>query len=213
MGFDKTVHSKPEFYSKKLDLISASKHFIYKLLLIDRHITQQREEIARLNRAMIDKYLTGKKVLVVGCGRGSFLASLVEKNGCICHGVDISPEMIAFARENNPGPDYRVIDSAQLPFGDSEFDFVIFTYVLHHVDDLERTIAEAKRVGRHVIIYECCAFEHQPLKAFSNLYWKAVDGGMWYKSIPEWKKLFGLPVVEEIRGSGLIRYGMCLFRK
>jgi len=212
MSFDKIVHSKPEFYTKKLDLISASKRFVYKLLLIDSHITRQREEIARRNREMIDKYLTGKKVLEVGCGRGSFLASLIKKNGCFCHGVDISAEMIAFAKEHNPGPTYSVIDSAELPFAGNEFDFVIFTYVLHHVDDLERTIAEAKRVGRHVIIYESCSFEHQPLKALSNLYWKAVDGGMWYKSLPEWKKLFSVPVVEEIKGSGLVRYGMLLFQ-
>lgn len=213
MSFDKIVHSKPEFYTKKLDFISSTKRLIYKLLLIDSHVTQQRQEIDRRNRAMIDTYLTGKRVLEVGCGRGSFLASLARKNGCICHGVDISPEMIAFAKEHNPGPTYSVINSADLPFADNEFDFVIFTYVLHHVDDLHATIREAKRVSRHVIIYESCAFEHQPLKALSRFYWKAVDGGHWYQSLPEWKKLFGVRVVEEIKGTGLVRYGMCLFQK
>jgi SAM-dependent methyltransferase len=213
MSFDKIVHSKPEFYTKKLDLISAIKRGIYRALFLEKHIAGQRREIDRQNHAMIERYLTGKKVLEVGCGRGSFLASLGRQYGCLCHGVDISPEMIAFAREHNPGPAYSVINSAHLPFADDEFDFVIFTYVLHHVDDLPATIAEAKRVGRHVILYESCAFAHQPLKGLSRFYWKAVDGGHWYNSLEDWKRLFGLPAIEEIRGSGLVRYGMLLFRK
>src|SRR6266851_8570408 len=75
MSFDKVVHSKPEFYAKKLDTIIAAKRLLYKLLLIDAHITGQREEIARKNIEVLDKHLTGKKVLEIGCGRGSFLAS------------------------------------------------------------------------------------------------------------------------------------------
>jgi ubiquinone/menaquinone biosynthesis C-methylase UbiE len=213
MSFDKVVHSKPEFYAKKLDAIIAAKRLLYKLLLIDAHITGQREEIARKNIEVLDKHLTGKKVLEIGCGRGSFLASLVSQKGCTCYGVDVSPEMIEYARTHNPGPAYGVHDSANLPFKENEFDFVIFSYVLHHVDNLEATIREAKRVGKHVIIYECCSFERQPLKALSNLYWKTVDGGHGYKSLSEWKQLFGHRVVDEIKGCGLVRYGMCVFQK
>jgi hypothetical protein len=45
------------------------------------------------------------------------------------------------------------------------------------------------------------------------MYWKAVDGGMHYKSLSEWKTLFGERVVAEIKGRGLVRYGMCIFEK
>jgi ubiquinone/menaquinone biosynthesis C-methylase UbiE len=61
-----------------------------------------------------------------------------------------------------------VHDGAALPFEDKRFDFVIFTYVLHYVDDLAGTIKEACRVGKHVIIYESCAYNAQPLKALSR---------------------------------------------
>jgi len=213
VSFDKIVHSRPEFYRKKLDVISASKQVLYKLFFIDRHITQQRELIARRNHELLAEYLKGRKVLEVGCGQGSFLASLGHKHGCECYGVDISREMVDYAKVHNPGPTYSVIDSAKLPFAENEFDYVIFTYVLHHVDDLERTISEAKRVSRHVIIYESCSYDMQPLKALSNLYWKTVDGGMHYKSLAEWKALFGGRVAAEIRGRGLVRYGMCIFEK
>jgi|SRR5579863_396311 len=213
MSFDKIVHSRPEFYQKKLDIISATKHLLYKFLLIDRHVTRQREEITRANRQILETHLKGKKVLEVGCGRGSFLVSLQQKHGCECFGVDISQEMIDYANAHNPGPTYSVIDSAKLPFEDNQFDFVIFTYVLHHVDDLSKTIDEAKRVGKHVIIYESCSFDAQPLKGLSNLYWKTVDGGMHYKTMDEWKMLFGQRVVAEIKGHGLVRYGMCVFQK
>jgi ubiquinone/menaquinone biosynthesis C-methylase UbiE len=213
MSFDKIVHSKPEFYQKKLDTISAAKQLLYKLLLIDRHITRQREEINRTNQQILAEQLKGRKVLEVGCGRGSFLASLQRKHGCQCYGVDISSEMIEHAKAHNPGPTYSVIDSAKLPFDDNQFDFVIFTYVLHHVDDLAKTISEAKRVGKHVIIYESCSFDIQPLKGLSNSYWKLVDGGAHYKPLAEWKRLFGQRVIAEIKGRGLVRYGMCIFEK
>jgi len=213
MQLDKVVHSKPEFYMRKLDFIATSKRLLYKLLWIDSLVTRQREEIARRNEAILDKYVSGRKVLEVGCGRGGGLVALMRRKGCSCCGVDVSPEMIDFAKEHNPGPSYRVADSAKLPFDENQFDFVIFNYVLHHVDDLENTIREAKRVGRHVIIYEAACFEHQPLKSLSRLFWKLTDGGHGYKSLSEWKSLFNEPAIEEIRGTGLVRYGMCIFKK
>ena len=148
----------------------------------------------------------------MGCGRGSFLQFLQSTHGCECYGVDVSPEMIKYAEAHHPGPTYAVIDSAALPFEDNRFDFVIFTYVLHHVDDLIGTVKEASRVGKHVIIYESCAYDVQPLKALSKLYWRLFDGGKHYKSLNEWRELFGNRVVAEIRGRGLVRYGMCIFQ-
>ncbi len=213
MGFDKLVHSRPDFYARKLDFIAACKKLVYKLLFLEKHIGHQRAAIDRRNRWILETYLAGKKVLEVGCGRGSFLQSLERKHGCRCTGADISPEMIAFARSHYPGPDYHVLTGAGLPFADDEFDFVIFCYVLHHVAELDRMVAEATRVGRHVLIYESCAFERQPLKALSRLYWKTVDGGAWYLSLADWKRRFGLPVLEQVQGRGLVRYGLLLFQK
>jgi hypothetical protein len=89
---------------------------------------------------------------------------------------------------------------------------VIFNYVLHHVEDLDGTIREAKRVGKNILVYESCAFDMVPLRYLSNLYWKIVDGGYEYRSLRDWKRKFDMDVIEEIEGTGLVRYGMCLFR-
>jgi ubiquinone/menaquinone biosynthesis C-methylase UbiE len=104
------------------------------------------------------------------------------------------------------------MDSSRLEFEDGAFDFVVFNYVLHHVEDLDGTISEAKRVGKNILIYESCAFDTAPLRYLSNLYWKIVDGGYHYRSLSDWKSKFDMDVIEEIEGTGLVRYGMCLFK-
>jgi ubiquinone/menaquinone biosynthesis C-methylase UbiE len=213
MSFDKLVHSKPEFYAKKLDVTHSLKRLLYRVLLIDSHVTKQRKEIALRNEALMAKYLMGKTILEVGCGRGYNLASLYKDWGCQCFGVDTSPQMIEYAQSHNPGPTYCVTNGPDLPFEQDQFDFVIFNYVLHHAEKLDQMIREAKRVGKHVIIYEACAFDHQPWKALSVLYWRTVDGGFTYKSLNEWKSQFGWSAIAEIEGSGLVRYGMCVFQK
>jgi ubiquinone/menaquinone biosynthesis C-methylase UbiE len=213
MRLDKFVHSKPVMYSKKLDAINFVKRAIYKTLFIDKHIQEQRANIMKRDTEVMHRHLTGKKVLEIGCGNGNFVGTLHDDYDCDCYGVDISPEMVAYAEEQNPGPRFAVMDSSQLEFDDGAFDFVIFNYVLHHVDDLDGTIREAKRVGKHILIYESCAFATEPLRYLSKLYWKTVDGGYDYKSLGEWKRQFDMEVIEEIEGTGLVRYGMCIFKQ
>jgi SAM-dependent methyltransferase len=212
MRLDKLVHSKPDFYSFKLKALSRLKRATYKLLGIDGRVEELRRSLDRRNNDLLVRNLAGKAVLEVGCGRGDFLAFLQKDLNCKCVGVDISEEMISSAEERNPGPAYRVMDSANLDFDNGHFDFVVFNYVLHHIKDLDRTVAEAKRVGRHIVLYECCTFDRNPLKLFSRLYWKITDGGYRYKSLDEWKQYFALECVEELRGQGLVRYGMCVLK-
>lgn len=200
-------------YAKKLDVINVVKRSIYKALFIDKHIQEQRASIMRRNTEAIRRHLAGKKVLEIGCGQGNLLGTLHVDYSCDCYGVDISPEMVAYAEEQNPGPRYAVMDSSKLEFDDGAFDFVIFNYVLHHVDNLDGTIREAKRVGRHILIYESCAFGTEPFRWLSKLYWKTVDGGNDYKSLGEWKRQFDMEVIEEIEGTGMVRYGMCIFKQ
>ncbi|HET8552396.1 MAG TPA: class I SAM-dependent methyltransferase [Gammaproteobacteria bacterium] len=210
MRLDTLVHRFPGFYEWKLEALKTIKKGAYKALLIDSQIQSQRAQIAAKNAALLNKYLRGKKVLEIGCGRGSLLAGLMRNHGCECVGIDLSEQMIDAARRDNPGPDYHVMRSDKLKFDDRQFDFVIFNYVLHHVDALGATIAEAKRVGKHVILWESCACDNQPFKLLSRLYWKITDGGYQYYSLDEWKAQFQATCLDEIKGHGLIRYGMCV---
>ena len=210
MRLDSLVHSLPRFYQWKLGALGVAKRCVYRALFLDQKIEQQRKAIEKKNHFLIDKYVAGKTVLEIGCGHGSLLTALARSHGCRCVGVDLSSEMINYAIRHNPGPDYQVMDSSKLSFPDRHFDVVLFNYVLHHVEHLDATIAEAKRVGKTIVFYESCAWGREPFKTISRIYWKITDGGYEYLSLSEWKTRFQLNVLDEIEGSGLVRYGMCV---
>lgn len=109
---------------------------------------------AEVERA-INKLLPKRKVgdlLDIGTGTGRML-QLCASGAERAVGVDTSREMLAVARANLEGPDFRNCalkraPAEKLPFADSSFDVVISHMVLHFLPDPERAIAEAARVLR-----------------------------------------------------------------
>jgi SAM-dependent methyltransferase len=87
-----------------------------------------------------------KRVLDVGCGPGELTARFVEELGAEVRAVDVSPRMVELARGR--GIDAQTADAEQLPFGDQEFDCVFAGWVLYHVPNVARAIAECARVLR-----------------------------------------------------------------
>jgi ubiquinone/menaquinone biosynthesis C-methylase UbiE len=104
----------------------------------------------RLQR-LLDEYLPvnggGARLLDVGCGTGHFLAEL-RRRGYDGAGVDGSAEMLAHARQVNPGAELRQADVEALPFPDASFDFLLCVEVLRYLPDPARCIAEFGRVLR-----------------------------------------------------------------
>jgi len=86
------------------------------------------------------------RVLEVGCGWGEFAARVMHELGAEVVAVDISPRMVELAREQ--GVDTRVADVQKLPFEDERFDCVAANWMLYHVPDLDRGLAEIARVLR-----------------------------------------------------------------
>jgi SAM-dependent methyltransferase len=84
-----------------------------------------------------------RRVLDAGCGTGE-LAALVAAPQVVC--VDLSDAAIDAARSR--GLDARVADVQSLPFADGEFDVVLGNWMLYHVPDLDRGLAEISRVLR-----------------------------------------------------------------
>ena len=87
-----------------------------------------------------------RRVLEVGCGWGEFAARVRDELGSVVVATDLSPRMVELSAER--GLDARVADVQKLPFEDGQFDCVVANWMLYHVPDLDRGLAEIARVLR-----------------------------------------------------------------
>jgi SAM-dependent methyltransferase len=89
---------------------------------------------------------TPRRVLEVGCGWGEFAERVIGELGVELVAVDLSPRMVELARGRRV--DARVGDVQSLPFADGAFDCAVANWMLYHVPDLDRALAELARVLR-----------------------------------------------------------------
>jgi SAM-dependent methyltransferase len=87
-----------------------------------------------------------RRVLEAGCGPGEFAERIASELGAEVVAVDISPRMVELARRR--GLDARCGDVQALRFAAGEFDCAIANWMLYHVPDLFRGVAELARVLR-----------------------------------------------------------------
>jgi ubiquinone/menaquinone biosynthesis C-methylase UbiE len=87
-----------------------------------------------------------ERMLEAGCGWGELAEWVGRETGAEVAAIDLSPRMVELACER--GVEARVGDVQALTFADGEFDVAIAAWMLYHVPDLERGIAELARVLR-----------------------------------------------------------------
>jgi SAM-dependent methyltransferase len=87
----------------------------------------------------------GVRVLDVATGPG-YLAGAAAARGAEVVGVDLSTKILELARSIYPGVRFRPADAARLPFGPAEFDVVAAGFLLPHLADHDRVVAELCRV-------------------------------------------------------------------
>lgn len=124
-----------------------------------------RRELSAEERAMLDQIAQlaqirpTDRVLDVACGTGVVSFALAAQ-ACEVVGIDISPGMLAKAREIRHRRGIRNVhfvlgEAEHLPFKDGEFDLVVCRLAIHHFPQPEREIREMARVlkagGRLVI--------------------------------------------------------------
>ena len=85
-----------------------------------------------------------RRVLEVGCGEGEFSERLDAELGVEIVALDQSARMVELAAAR--GVDARVGDVQELPFADESFDVAVAAWMLYHVPDLDRALAELARV-------------------------------------------------------------------
>lgn len=122
-----------------------------------------------LNEAVEALRISGDAtVLDVGCGTGEFERLARERFGdAELIGVDVTPEMVAIAREKcraMSGVAFFLAEAEGLPVASASVDAVVSCSMLHHVPEPEALLRECARVlrpqGELVIVDWCRDFPH-----------------------------------------------------
>ena len=93
----------------------------------------------------------GERILDVGCGEGT-LAVEIEKRGAKVIGVDMSEQMVAFAKQK--GIEAYVGSVTALPY-ENQFDGVFSNAVLHWVKDARGAVQNIAKVLKHGGCFVC----------------------------------------------------------
>lgn len=94
----------------------------------------------------------GSRVLDLGCGRGIFLEHLKQSKGCYAVGVDSKLEKILGCVKRGVPAFHGDIEEMLKVFPDGFFDWVVCSRTLQELEDPQRVIGEALRVGRHFAV-------------------------------------------------------------
>lgn len=90
-----------------------------------------------------------KIILDCGCGRGFYLNMIRAVSACRLYGLELDSEIIAKTRRNLAHlPDITLVQASiyEQPFDDEQFDGVILSEVLEHIEDDVRGLREVYRV-------------------------------------------------------------------
>jgi 2-polyprenyl-3-methyl-5-hydroxy-6-metoxy-1,4-benzoquinol methylase len=123
-------------------------------------------------------------VLDVGCGEGVLVHQWAQRlaagdasEATRVVGIDLEEESIqaGWAERQAPNLEYHVMEAANLPFADGEFDLASAIEVLEHVPDPEHTVSEMARCAqRHLLV----SVPREPLWRMLNMargaYWPAL---------------------------------------
>jgi len=89
----------------------------------------------------------------IGCGEGFGLKNLADnKIGNNYIGLDFSKKALKLAKKINPEFGYIHGSIYKTPFKNNEFDLVICSEVLEHLDDPEAAIIELKRISKRYVL-------------------------------------------------------------
>ena len=91
------------------------------------------------------------KLVDVGCGSGYYLKKAIELKNSTVFGVDPEPGSYGVNR-NEPGlnQDLNIIKgfAENIPLESNNFDVILSSHVLEHVNDISKSLEEMKRIGK-----------------------------------------------------------------
>lgn len=110
-----------------------------------------------VNRKLIYQWIverTGQEgqVLDIGCGDGELLARLVAERGVHGTGIEISEECVVRAVQRGLSVHHGNVEEGLDHYHDDAFDLVIMSETIQEMNFPVRTITEAFRVGKLVLV-------------------------------------------------------------
>lgn len=117
----------------------------------------------------------GFKVLELGCGTGSMWKGHLDMLAGAAEAAltDFSDGMLQAAKAMLGDADnltYAVVDIQNIPFKEDHFDLVIANMMLHHVPQIDKALAEVRRVLKPSGIFYCTTYgENGIVKYFADL--------------------------------------------
>ena len=173
--------------------------------------------IAQLRDRVFERELSASdcSVLDFGCGSGNLSKSLASKSRRFT-GVDISPELLELAVEQNDPSvaQFVLYNGNDIPFDNHAFDFVVSYVVLNHIVDDRQLVNTLANVRKTLKKHGKALFVEQTRKVTTLTY-----GGIKnQRSVTDFKNVFelsGFSVqrIEHVRKARylpiyLIRYGL-----
>ena len=156
---------------------------IYRRLVFSRRVE-------KLTQALDSLIPASASILDVGCGNGVISWKLRQlQPGRDFTGVEI------LERETCMIP-FRMYDGKTIPFGPDTFDYVTFVDVLHHTDEAEDLLRQAKRIARRGIVIKDHYCESR-LDYYTLAFMDWVGNAQYgvalphrYKAAAEWQAIF-----------------------
>ncbi len=156
----------------------------------------------------------GDRVLDACCGTGDLAVAALQAGAATVTGLDFSERMLEQARRKSTAIEWVQGDAEKLPFEDASFDAATVGFGVRNLADLERGLAELRRVlrpGGRVAILEItkpsgllAAFYRLWFDGFVPLLGKVLPGGSAYTYLPASVRRFPGPdqLAGLLRGAG-----------
>jgi len=144
--------SPPHFVNRRLMRTMLHRHGDVESAILAATGGKDRDAIARAQVALLRSLGLGEGhyLVDVGCGSGRCVELLAGERTLWVLGLDVVPEMVAFAAERCGRSDWRfaAVDGLSIPERDDAADFVSFFSVLTHLSEREALayLMDAKRV-------------------------------------------------------------------
>lgn len=154
-----------------------------------------KEVLGRIFQTVMEKQYAA--VLDIGFGTGALTAKLYER-GCDIYGQDFSPKMIGLAREKMPDAHLYPGDFTQglaEPLLRQTYDFIVATYVLHHLTDEQkvaflRALQGRLKKGVRILIGDVAFATHEELNQCREAAGEEWDDEEFYFVADELKSAF-----------------------